>query len=76
MYEDCLAAIRFRNLAAHGTLTADHYDFSSFQRAIDAVQMISFLSMLPAIDPIEPPVQLRPSSQHPLMSYKLLRRKT
>jgi hypothetical protein len=74
--QDCLEAVRFRNLAAHGDLTAGHYEFSLFERAIDAVQMICFLSMLPDLDSTDPPVQLRPSSQHPLMSYRLLRRRT
>jgi hypothetical protein len=66
---DCLEAVRLRNLAAHGSLATNDFDFPSFARAIDAVQMVCFLSMLLDLELSEASGPLQPRSLHPLMSY-------
>jgi hypothetical protein len=68
---DCREAVRLRNLAAHGRLTTDDFDFPSFVRAIDAAQMVCFLSMLVDLDLCEASAPFQTRSLHPLMSYRL-----
>jgi hypothetical protein len=64
--QDCREAVRLRNLAAHGSLNADDVQSLSFMRAIEAAQMVSFLSMLLDLGRVH-----APAPSHSLMLYRL-----
>lgn len=64
--QDCHEAVRLRNLAAHGSMNAEDVQSLSFMRAIEAAQMVCFLSMLLDVELVH-----TPAPSHSLMLYRL-----
>lgn len=65
--EDCRAAVRFRNQAAHGSLNVDK-EFETFYRSILAMELICTLAMVAGLDFEKS--RYDTVYKHPLLQYR------